>query len=115
LLSAWLIWWQSYPHHHQMPCTGIYDGSMTVERAAYNRVTFNIGHHTAHHEKPTLHWSLLPARTEQIRERIHPACLRDGHQTVGNSLGKSLFGALGSDRRSARSATAPGTQVPSAE
>ena len=105
-LSAWLIWWQSYPHHHQMPCTTIYDGSMTVERATYNRVTFNIGHHTAHHEKPTLHWSLLPARTARIRARIHPDCLRDGHQTVGNGLGKGvsrwLHAALAAGRRGSR-------------
>lgn len=93
-LSAWLIWWQSYPHHHEMPCTDVYNGSMTVENPAYNRVTFNIGHHTAHHEKPTLHWSLLPARTAQIRARIHPACFRDSHQTVGNSFGKDLARAL---------------------
>ena len=75
-LSAWLIWWQSYPHHHEMPCTSIYDGSMTVERWAYNRVTFNIGHHTAHHEKPTLHWTRLPERTRLIVERIPATCLR---------------------------------------
>jgi fatty acid desaturase len=93
-LSAFLIWWQSYPHHKEMPCTGVYDGSMTVESAAYNRVTFNIGHHTAHHEKPTLHWSLLPARTAQIRERIHPECFRDSHATVGNGLAQKLRGAL---------------------
>jgi beta-carotene hydroxylase len=93
-LSAFLIWWQSYPHHKEMPCTGVYDGSMTVESAAYNRVTFNIGHHTAHHEKPTLHWSLLPARTAQIRERIHPECFRDSHATVGAGLAQKLRGAL---------------------
>jgi fatty acid desaturase len=93
VMSAFLIWWQSYPHHHEMPCTSIYDGSMTVESPAYNRVTFNIGHHTAHHEKPTLHWSLLPARTAQIRSRIHPACFRDTHATVGNGLAEKLRAA----------------------
>jgi beta-carotene hydroxylase len=89
-LSAFFIWWQSYPHHLEMPMTNAYDGSMTVENATYNRVTFNIGHHTAHHEKPTLHWSLLPARTAQIRERIHPACFRDGTETVGNDILKDI-------------------------
>ena len=51
--------------------TNVYDASMTVETPGYNRVTFNIGHHTAHHEKPTLHWSLLPGRTQVIRGRGH--------------------------------------------
>lgn len=97
-LSAYLIWWQSYPHHKEMPCTQVYDGSMTVESAAYNRVTFNIGHHTAHHEKPTLHWSLLPARTAQIRERIHPECFRDSHATVGNGFVQKLRNAMAGER-----------------
>jgi fatty acid desaturase len=94
LLSAFLIWWQSYPHHLEMPCTQVYDGSMTVESPRYNRVTFNIGHHTAHHEKPTLHWSLLPERTAQIRERIHPDCFRDSHATVGNGMARKLVSAF---------------------
>lgn len=83
LLASFLVWWESYPHHLNMPATDAYDASMTSESRAYNRLTFNIGHHTAHHQKPTLHWSLLPAHTEKIRHRIHSSCIRTSHTTLG--------------------------------
>ncbi len=85
-LTAFFVWWESYTHHLGTQPTNVYDASMTVESRAYNRVTFNIGHHTAHHEKPTLHWSLLPQRTEKIRERIHASCFREQHGTVSSRL-----------------------------
>lgn len=89
LFSSWMVWWESYPHHLNMPTTTLYDSSMTVEKKSYNRMTFNIGHHTAHHEKPTLHWSLLPQRTAAIRDRIHEACIKADYTTAGSrfSLG----------------------------
>jgi beta-carotene hydroxylase len=77
LFTSWFIWWESYTHHLDVPGTSIYDGSVTVTGWFFNLTNFNIGHHTAHHEKPTLHWSLLPARTEAIRSKIHEACVRD--------------------------------------
>jgi len=83
LLASFLVWWESYPHHLDMPATDAYDASMTSESRAYNRFTFNIGHHTAHHQKPTLHWSLLPAHTEKIRHLIHSSCIRTTHTTLG--------------------------------
>jgi fatty acid desaturase len=35
-----------------------------------NRVWFNIGYHTAHHERPSAHWSELPREHETHRGRI---------------------------------------------
>jgi fatty acid desaturase len=75
LLLRWLVFYISYSQHEDVPMTNVYDGSVTHYGIA-NRFYLNVGHHTAHHEKPTLHWSLLPARTAQIVERIPPACLR---------------------------------------
>lgn len=73
--AAWYIWWESYPHHLEAPTSDVYDGSVTITGRFFNLTTFNIGHHTAHHEKPTLHWSLLPARTEAIRAKIPEALI----------------------------------------
>jgi fatty acid desaturase len=76
ILAAGLVWWESYVHHLGVPNTGIYDGSVTTTGKRFNHVNFNIGHHTAHHEKPTLHWSLLPGRTDVIAAKIPEACWR---------------------------------------
>ncbi|MBI3544027.1 MAG: fatty acid desaturase [Deltaproteobacteria bacterium] len=75
--AAWFIWWESYPHHLEVPTENIYDGSVTILSKAYNNQTFNIGHHTAHHEKPTLHWSLLPKRTAEILEKMPAGCVHE--------------------------------------
>ena len=75
LLLRWAVFWFSYAQHADVPMTDVYSGSVT-HFGVTNRLYLNVGHHTAHHEKPTLHWSLLPARTAQIIERIPPACLR---------------------------------------
>jgi len=80
-LTGFLVWWESYPHHLDLPLTGPYDSSITVEARDYNFMTFNIGHHTAHHQKPTLHWSLLPEQTAKIRHLIHSSCIKADHKT----------------------------------
>jgi hypothetical protein len=76
LLLRWAVFWFSYAQHDSVPMTDVYSGSVTHFNGVTNRLYLTVGHHTAHHEKPTLHWTLLPARTAQIIERIHPACLR---------------------------------------
>ena len=75
LLLRWAVFWFSYAQHHDLPMHDVYSGSVT-HFGWTNRWFLNVGHHTAHHEKPTLHWSRLPARTQQIIERIPSVCLR---------------------------------------
>jgi type IV secretory pathway TrbD component len=75
LLLRWAVFWFSFAQHDTVPMTDVYSGSVT-HFGFTNRLYLNVGHHTAHHEKPTLHWSLLRARTAQIIERIPPVCLR---------------------------------------
>ena len=75
LLLRWAVFWFSYAQHDRVPMTNVYTGSVT-HFGWTNRLYLNVGHHTAHHEKPTLHWTQLPARTRHILERIPPACLR---------------------------------------
>jgi beta-carotene hydroxylase len=73
LLLRWSVFYFSYAQHHEAPGTHVYDASIT-HFGWTNALFLNVGHHTAHHEKPTLHWSLLPRRTAQILDRIPESC-----------------------------------------
>lgn len=74
VILRWLVGWVAFAQHDGVPATGTYDGSVN-QFGFLSRLLLNVGHHTAHHEKPTLHWSLLPMRTAAIAERIPPALL----------------------------------------
>lgn len=37
-----------------------------------NALLFDNGYHTAHHLRPALHWSLLPAERARLAPGIHP-------------------------------------------
>jgi len=75
LLLRWAVFWFSYAQHDTVPMLDVYSGSVT-HFGWTNRMYLNVGHHTAHHEKPTLHWTQLPARSAKIVERIPASCLR---------------------------------------
>jgi len=75
LILRYLIWFSAYWHHQDTPTTDVYDSSTNQMGRFYNWLTFNSGHHTTHHEKPTMHWSLLPTRTCAILHRIPEVCL----------------------------------------
>jgi len=46
--------------------------SRSVTSPRYNRRTLNLGYHTAHHLRPSLHWSKLPAFHATIAAEIPP-------------------------------------------
>jgi fatty acid desaturase len=75
IILRWLVGWLAFAQHDQVPATDTYSGSMN-EFGFLSRLLLNVGHHTAHHEKPTLHWSLLPTRTKKILHLIPSACLK---------------------------------------
>lgn len=74
VLLRWFIFYFSFGQHDGAPGDDLYSGSIT-HFGWTNAVFLNVGHHTAHHERPTLHWSLLPERTAEILHRIPPACV----------------------------------------
>ena len=70
---VWGIAGTYYWSHHQhagLEPVNVFLACRTYLGKPYNWLAFNVGYHTAHHEKPGLHWSQLPARHEAIASRI---------------------------------------------
>jgi beta-carotene hydroxylase len=89
IFFRWMVVWVSFAQHEGTHATNVYDASIT-QLGPLNRVFLNVGHHTAHHEKPTLHWTLLPARTALIRHRIPSSCVRGPVDAPPSSVSLSL-------------------------
>jgi fatty acid desaturase len=62
--------WVTYEHHAGKYPTSHYDASHNNLNPLFNWMTCNLGFHTAHHKRPGVHWSLLPAVHEEIKDRI---------------------------------------------
>jgi fatty acid desaturase len=68
--------WATYEHHAGCRGTNHLDASYNRESRLYNWLTGNLGLHTAHHQRPGLHWSLLPELHATIRNQIPEAQIR---------------------------------------
>ena len=86
LLLRWAVFWFSYRQHEGAPMTHVYDGAIT-NLGPFNGWLLNVGHHTAHHERPALHWTKLPARTARIMDRIPAVCVVGSAEAVGGGAG----------------------------
>lgn len=64
--------WATYEHHAGQYPTSHFDASFNNTNPLYNFMTCNLGLHTAHHYRPGVHWSLLPALHAEIVDRIPP-------------------------------------------
>lgn len=84
-------WWQSvlipqlvglhvllaanyFQHARTEPTTSLAHSRSFV--GGVNRVWFNIGYHTAHHEHPRAHWSELPTAHAELAARIPPELIK---------------------------------------
>jgi fatty acid desaturase len=88
--------WVTYDHHAGLSTDNHFEASYNITNRWYNRLTGNLGYHTAHHHKQGVHWSLLPALHAKIADRIPAHLYR-----------KSTFDALlpdGADSASLESA-----------
>lgn len=74
LILKMAVFWFSYGQHDDLPMTNVYDSSTT--KFKFGNILLNVEHHTAHHERPGLHWSRLQNRTEEILPLIHQKCVR---------------------------------------
>lgn len=67
----------TYKHHTGLRSEDHYSASFSNVNHVYNFITCNLGYHTAHHLRPGLHWSLLPAFHEKICDKIPSALIYD--------------------------------------
>ena len=72
--AAWGIVGTNYFQHDGTDQEHPYNHSRNFTSPVLNFFLFNNGFHGAHHIKPNLHWSLLPAyHSEHVRPNVHPA------------------------------------------
>lgn len=71
--SATVIMMFNYVQHVHADAWSDHDHSRNFTSRSFNFLFFNNGYHTAHHQRPGLHWSLLREAHEQIAPRIDPA------------------------------------------
>lgn len=62
----------TYDHHAGCSEEDEYAASNNITHRWYNILTGNLGYHTAHHLRPGLHWSKLPAFHASIADKIPP-------------------------------------------
>jgi fatty acid desaturase len=66
--------WSTYTHHAGKKTSSHFVASNNILHRGYNIFTGNLGYHTAHHYRPGVHWSLLPALHETIAQHIPADC-----------------------------------------
>jgi fatty acid desaturase len=71
--AVWGILGTNYFQHDGCDENHPYNHSRSFSGKWLNLLLFNNGYHTAHHNKPGLHWSLLPEyHDKHIRPYLHP-------------------------------------------
>ena len=76
--AAWGIVGTNYFQHDGCDQEHPYNHSRNFKGKLLNYLLFNNGYHGAHHMKPNLHWSLVPAyHREHLEPNIHPSLNRE--------------------------------------
>lgn len=70
VISIYITVWHTYYHHSGLDSDDDFEASYNITDRWYNRLTGNLGYHTAHHYRPGLHWSRLPDLHGRIESEI---------------------------------------------
>jgi len=62
--------WVTYDHHAGLDTDDQFQASYNNLNSWFNRLTGNLGYHTAHHHKQNVHWSRLPEVHARIADRV---------------------------------------------
>jgi fatty acid desaturase len=62
--------WVTHDHHAGLDTQDPYAASMNTLNRRFNQLTGNLGFHTAHHLRPGVHWSNLPALHKELADKI---------------------------------------------
>lgn len=62
--------WVTYDHHAGLDTDKHFEASYNIVNPLFNKLTGNLGYHTAHHYRQGLHWSKLPELHETIKDKI---------------------------------------------
>jgi fatty acid desaturase len=62
--------WVTFDHHAGLDADDKFEASYNITNRWFNRLTGNLGYHTAHHHSGGLHWSRLPALHATLVDRI---------------------------------------------
>ena len=62
--------WVTYDHHAGLDTDDHFHASYNIPNPLFNKLTGNLGYHTAHHYRQGVHWSKLPALHEKIKHKI---------------------------------------------
>lgn len=60
----------TYEHHSGLDTENEFEASYNNLDPLFNRLTGNLGYHTAHHHKQGVHWSKLPELHKKIEDKI---------------------------------------------
>lgn len=67
----------TYMQHTDLDTRSHYTASRNSTSRLYNMISWNLGFHSAHHMKPSLHWSQLPALHARIQPQIPEGVICD--------------------------------------
>lgn len=74
IISLLVTSWATYSHHTDKPTDSHFVACNNIIHRGYNILTGNLGFHTAHHYRPGVHWSKLPALHAEIADKIPADC-----------------------------------------